>query len=77
MGRIWIRVTGIIFVVFVVFLLAARAAEPSVRPVLYAARPEVVLPTTTVAPTTTVPLTTTVELSATDDRSPKIARRQK
>ncbi len=64
MGRIWIRIAGIIFVVFVVFLLAARAAEPSVRPVLYAARPAVVLPTTTVAPTTTVPIDEIAVLSA-------------
>ena len=56
MGRIWVRITGIVFVVFVVFLLAARAAEPSIRPVLYDARPPVVLPTTTVAPTTTIPI---------------------
>lgn len=59
MGRISLRITGIIFVIFLVFLLAARAAEPSVRPVLYEARPSFTLPTTTAPPTTTVPPTTT------------------
>lgn len=45
-------------------VLASRAAEPSVRPVLYPAPPTTVAPpttTTTVLPTTTVAVTTTVE----------------
>ena len=40
MGRISLKLVGIIFVLFLGFLLAARAAEPAVRPVLYEARPE-------------------------------------
>ena len=64
MRRIWLKATGIIFVVFLVFLLAARAAEPSVRPVLYDARPSIIPPTTTVAPTTTIPVDEIAVLSA-------------
>ena len=64
MGRIWVRITGSVFVVFVVFVLAARVAEPSIRPVLYDARPPVVIPTTTVAPTTTIPIDEIAVLSA-------------
>ncbi len=60
MRKIWLKGAGIIFVVFLVFLLAARAAEPSIRPVLYDARPSFTPPTTTVAPTTTVVPSTTV-----------------
>ena len=64
MRRIWVRITGSVFVVFVVFLLAARVAEPSIRPVLYDARPPVVLPTTTAAPATTIPIDEIAVLSA-------------
>ncbi len=60
MRKIWLKGAGIIFVVFLVFLLAARAAEPSIRPVLYDARPSFTPPSTTVAPTTTVVPSTTV-----------------
>ena len=48
MRRIWLKSTGIVFVIFLVVLLAARAAEPSIRPVLYEARPSLTLPTTTI-----------------------------
>ena len=64
MGRVSLKITGIILVVFLGFLLAARAAEPSVRPVLYEARPERIAPTTTVAPTTTIPIDEIAVLSA-------------
>ena len=64
MGRISLKLVGIIFVLFLGFLLAARAAEPAVRPVLYEARPERALPTTTVAPTTTIPIDEVAVLSA-------------
>ena len=60
MRKIWLKGAGIIFVVFLVFLLATRAAEPSIRPVLYDARPSFTPPSTTVAPTTTVVPSTTV-----------------
>lgn len=60
MRKIWLKGAGIIFVVFLVFLLATRAAEPSIRPVLYDARPSFAPPSTTVAPTTTVVPSTTV-----------------
>ena len=60
MRKIWLKGAGIIFVVFLVFLLAARAAEPSIRPVLYDARPSFTPPSTTVVPTTTVVPSTTV-----------------
>ena len=65
MRKIWLKGAGIIFVVFLVFLLAARAAEPSIRPVLYDARPSFTPPSTTVAPTTTVVTSTTVVPSTT------------
>ena len=64
MRRIWLKSTGIVFVIFLVVLLAARAAEPSIRPVLYEARPSLTLPTTTVAPTTTIAKNENDELSA-------------
>ena len=64
MRRIWLKSTGIVFVIFLVVLLAARAAEPSIRPVLYEARPSLTLPTTTVAPTTTIPIDEIAVLSA-------------
>ena len=59
MRKIWLKGAGIIFVVFLVFLLAARAAEPSIRPVLYDARPSFTPPSTTVVPPTTVVPSTT------------------
>ena len=64
MRKIWLKGAGIIFVVFLVFLLAARAAEPSIRPVLYDARPSFTPPSTTVAPTTTIPIDEIAVLSA-------------
>ena len=48
MRRIWLKSTGIVFVIFLVVLLAARAAEPSIRPVIYEARPSLTHPTTTI-----------------------------
>ena len=65
MRRFWLKSTGIVFVIFLVVLLAARAAEPSIRPVLYEARPSLTLPTTTVAPTTTLAKTTNDDQTAT------------
>ena len=62
MRKIWLKGAGIIFVVFLVFLLAARAAEPSIRPVLYDARPSFTPPSTTVVPSTTVAPTTTIPI---------------
>ena len=73
MRKIWLKGAGIIFVVFLVFLLAARAAEPSIRPVLYDARPSFTPPSTTVAPTTTVVPSTTVAPTTTVVTSTTVA----
>ena len=62
MVRIWLRIAGGFLVVFLAFLFAARAAEPSVRPVLYEARPLLTTTTTLVPVTTLAPVTTTTPI---------------